>query len=188
MSKALRKYLNNIKNKDIEYVNETNSNDKNSISIIKILSKVNKVEKQVLTTLKLDNNAQYKVVVRLYMTKPDSLNFTFHKTWNNSKEMPFRIMYGKVLEETKTMVKMHLRAKITQTDYCIKCGRLLTNDISKLYGLGPECGQHYYINPLSLEEFEKYKQSIQQKLEEIEWEGWIPKVAIISMEVCNEHN
>ena len=187
MSKALRKYLSNIKNKDIEYVNEIISNGKNPISIIKISSKANKVEKQVLTTSKLDNNAQYKVVVKLYMTKPDSLNFTFHKTWNNGKEMPFRIMYGKVLEETKTMVKMHLKAKITQTDYCIKCGKLLTNDISKLYGLGPECGQHYYINPLTLEEFEKYKQSIQQKLEEIEWEGWIPKVAIISMEVLNDN-
>lgn len=187
MSKALRNYLNNIKDKDIEFINETNS-DNTSISIIKISNKAIKLKNNVITTLNLDKNAIYKVVVKLYMTKPDSLNFTFHTTWNNGKEMPFRIMYGKVLEETKTMVKMNLKAKITQTDYCIKCGRLLTNDISKLYGLGPECGQHYYINPLSLEEFEKYKQSIQQKLEEIEWEGWIPKVAIISMEVYNENS
>lgn len=187
MSKALRKYLSNVKNKNIEFV-EISPNCEVTGYLIKISNKQLTPKKQVETTLNLDKNAIYKVVVKLYMTRPDSINFTFHTTWNNGREMPFRIMYGTVIEETKTMVKMHLRAKITQTDYCIKCGRLLTNDISKLYGLGPECGQHYYINPLSLDEFEKYKQSIQQKLEEIEWEGWIPKVAIISMEVEGERN
>lgn len=188
MSKALRKYLNNVKDRDIEFVDLPNLDIEKSRVLIKISRKASKSKNQVEITSKLDNNAIYKIVVKLYMTKPDSVNFTFHNTWNNGREMPFRIMYGTLLEETKTMVKMHLKAKITQTDYCIKCGRMLTNDISKLYGLGPECGQHYYINPLSLEEFEKYKQSIQQKLEEIEWEGWIPKVAIISMEVENGCN
>lgn len=162
MSKALRDYLSQVKDKEITFNNDV---------II--------VKKQVISTKK----ALFKVKVKLYMTKKDGEYFTFHNTWNNGQEMPFRIMYGNPIEETKTMIKMKLWADITESDYCIRCGKPLTNEISKLYGLGPECGQHYYINPLSKEEFEKYKDAIKNKLNSITWEGWIPKDAILLMEV-----
>lgn len=165
MSKALRDYLSQIKDKEIIINDDT---------II--------VKKGVVSTKKL----LYKVKVKLYMTKKDGEYFTFHNTWNRGQEMPFRVMYGYCLEETKTMIKMNLYADITKSDFCIKCGKPLTNEISKLYGLGPECGQHYYINPLSKDEFEKYKEAIKSKLNSIVWEGWISKSAILSMEVVNE--
>lgn len=165
MSKALRNYLSQIKDKEV-IINDN-----------KII-----VKKEVISTKKI----LYKVKVKLYMTKKDSEYFTFHYTWNGGKEMPFRIMYGNILEETKTMIKMKLFADITKSDYCIKCGRPLTNEVSKLYGLGPECGQHYYINPLTEEEFEKYREAIKNKLNNIIWEGWIPKNAILSLEELYE--
>ena len=152
------------------------------MQVINIIKKAEIPQNSSNNTVTGDYNKEYKVTVKMYMTKQDSVNFTFHTTWNNGKAMPLRVMYGKIIDETKNMFKMSLKGKITQTSICLKCGRVLTNEISKLYGLGPECGQHYYINPLSKEEFEAHKQSIQNKLEEITWEGWIPKVAIISME------
>lgn len=189
MTKALMEYLKNIKGREIK-INENSllgsiDNSPKPRPVINILKKGITQEKSTSFSDVSVSDKEYKVTVKLYMTKPDSLNFTFHTTWNNGKAMPLRVMYGKVLESTKTMVKMSLKGKITETGVCLKCGRVLTNDISKLYGLGPECGQHYYINPLTKEEFERYKESIKNKFEEIKWEGWIPKVSIISMEALN---
>lgn len=188
MTKALLKYLENVKDRVItresRKVNDTLSNKDKVVEVIKISEKTVTPKKVNDTLSKVDRNAQYKVIVKLWMTKPGSVNFTFHTLWNDNKEMPFRIMYGTILEECKTMIKMNLHASITETDYCLKCGKPLTNEISKLYGLGPECGEHYYINPLSKEEFEKYKEAVEQKLNNITWEGWIPKIAIISLERC----
>ncbi len=188
MTKALMQYLKNIKGKNI------NISEKSIVSSIDLEPK----KRQVINIYKINNNQnkidytnnlsidkQYKVIVKLYMTKPDSMNFTFHSTWNNGKAMPFRIMYGNILESTKNMIKMKLHGDITETSICMKCGKVLTNEISKLYGLGPECGQHYYINPLTKQEFDNYKESIKNKLKAVEWEGWIPKVSIISMEEVN---
>ena len=186
MSKALTNYLNNIKGEDIKIsaktIVTTIENEPKTIQVINIVKKEEKPQRTNDFQVSPKQDIEYKVTVKLYMTKQDSVNFTFHSTWNEGKAMPLRVMYGKLVGQTKNMVKMQLKGKITETGVCLKCGRALTNEISKLYGLGPECGQHYYINPLSKEEFELHKQSIQNKLEEITWEGWIPKVAIISME------
>lgn len=188
MSKALMQYLKNIKGKDIDIEEKSivtsidlEPKKRHVINISKTSNNQNK--SNYIKDLGIDK--QYKVTVKLYMTKPDSANFTFHATWNNGKAMPLRIMYGNILESTKNMIKMKLHGNITETSICMKCGKVLTNEISKLYGLGPECGQHYYINPLSKQEFDKYKESIKNKLNTIEWEGWIPKVSIISMEEIN---
>lgn len=181
MSKALTDYLNKfIGNYNVKIA----QNEAKQGEVIQIL-KTTKTLQNNSNNAVISHNKQYKVIVKLYMTKKDSVNFTFHTTWNNGNPMPLRVMYGEILQETKNMYKMSLVGKITHTDYCLKCGKPLTNEISKLYGLGPECGQHYYINPLSKEEFENCKQSIQNKFDEIKWEGWIPKVAVISMEEIN---
>lgn len=185
MSKALDTYINNIKNAGLnvsekEMVITIDSGTKNA-RVINILKYVQSVD-DTKTSNCVNLDSLYKVTVKLYMTKPDSINFTFHTTWNNGIAMPLRVMYGKIIEQTKNMYKMQLQGKITKTDVCLKCGKPLTNEISKLYGLGPECGQHYYINPLTKEEFENYKKSIQDKFSNITWEGWIPKVSIISLE------
>lgn len=182
MSKALACYINNIKKKGIKIsektIVDTINNESKKINIINIL----KDNKNYIEEKNLADQKEYKVTVKLYMTKSDSFNFTFHTTWNQGKAMPLRVMYGTILESTKTMYKMKLYGKITQTDICLKCGKPLTNAISKLYGLGPDCGQHYYINPLSETDFIKDKNILQDKFNNITWEGWVPKVSIVSLE------
>lgn len=121
----------------------------------------------------------YKIKVKKYMTKPSTPSFDFMKKWNNDKPMPLRIMVGKKLKETRGMVKMELTGKPMPSKACMHCGRPLTNPVSMLYGLGPECGNHYYKNNIcSEEELKQHMQELQQAMEDIKWTGWIIKSAI----------
>ena len=191
MSKTLRKYLEECKNLAIKEtkkrVIDTKTNSYIDVPIIKV-SRVADIPKNVIdTNTFLDKNSEsysiYKVKVKSYMLDD---NYNFHKTWNQGSPMPMTVMYGTILDETKTMIKMDLHCRITESDTCLRCGRRLTNDVSKLYGLGPECGEHYYINPLTLQEFANHKKAIEQNLNEIKWCGWIPKLAINSKEIIDE--
>lgn len=69
-------------------------------------------------------------------------------------------------------------------DVCMRCGRTLTHPVSRLYGIGPECGGHAHINPFNTEE-ELYAalDKVKEQLSEIKWRGWVIKSAI---EECQE--
>lgn len=123
----------------------------------------------------------YRIKVRQYMTKPASPEFDFQDKWNNGIPMPMRIMVGKKLKETKGMVKMELWGEITEdvSTHCMRCGRTLTNPVSKYFGIGPECGNHGYNNPFDdEEELKRAVKEVDKQLSEIKWTGWIIKSAI----------
>lgn len=123
----------------------------------------------------------YRIKVRQYMIKPSTPEFDFHDKWNNGNPMPMRIMVGKKLKETKGMVQMELWGEITEevTTHCMRCGRTLTNPISKYFGIGPECGNHGYANPFDdEEELKRAVKEVDKQLREIKWIGWIIKSAI----------
>lgn len=129
----------------------------------------------------LDGSDIYRIKVRQYMTKPATSDFDFQDKWNNGIPMPLRIMVGRKLKETKGMVKMELWGEITEevTHICMKCGRPLTNPVSKYFGIGPECGGHNYVNPFdSEEELKEAVSKVQEQLRKIHWTGWIIKSAI----------
>ena len=130
--------------------------------------------------------AQYKITVRQYMTKKSNPEFDFMAKWNNDNPMPMRTMVGTVEKETSGMVYMHLHGDIVSevTQYCMKCGKAITNPVSQFFGMGPECGGHNYTNPFESEEdlksaVESYRREYLQK---ITWSGWIIKSAIIERE------
>jgi hypothetical protein len=135
---------------------------------------VNKVQE-------IEGSPIYKIKVRQYMTKPASPEFDFHNKWNNGVPMPMRIMVGRKLKETRGMVQMELWGEITEeiTHNCMKCGKRLTNNVSKFFGIGPECGGHNYTNPFETkEELKAAVKDMQEQLKEIKWTGWIIKSAI----------
>ena len=123
---------------------------------------------------------EYIVRVKKWMTEETkSSNFDFMERWNNNIPMPFRVMRGRVLSETRGMVFMELRACVLKTDYCMRCGRPLTHPVSRLYGLGPECGGHAHINPFNTEEeLQAAIHEVRKKLNDITWKGWIAKSGI----------
>lgn len=131
-------------------------------------------------------NHTYIIKVRQYMTKPSSPEFDFQSKWNKNEPMPFRIMQGRVLKETRGMVMMDCYAVPLKVDVCMRCGRTLTHPVSRLYGIGPECGGHAHINPFTTED-ELYAalDVVKANLSKIRWQGWIIKSAI---EQCQEVN
>lgn len=144
---------------------------------------VREPEKPAETRFQLGDGKEYRIKVRQYMTKPSEPGFDFMKQHNNDTPMPMRIMYGEVVDETKGMLKMKLHGKPEPSSICLHCGRPLTNPISLLYGIGPECGKHFYINPLgSKEALDAAMDSIRANLTAVTWEGWIIKSAIEEME------
>ena len=85
-----------------------------------------------------------RITVKSYMTQKSTPTFDFMSKWNNDIPMPLRVMYGTKIEETRGMVKMQLHGDILANegpvDVCMKCGKLITNKVSRYFGMGPVCG------------------------------------------------
>jgi hypothetical protein len=131
----------------------------------------------------------YRIKVRQYMTKPPIPEFDFHTKWNGGIAMPFRIMTGKKIKETKGMVMMELWAEMESEimTTCMKCGRILTNNVSKYFGIGPECGSHDYTNPFATDaELKEAVAEVKKQLMQVRWKGWIIKSAIEEETVIRE--
>lgn len=142
------------------------------------------------TPLKIENmqpermsgEREVRITVKKYMTEQASPLFDFMAKWNNNNPMPLRTMTGKVLQETKGMVKMRLHGDIwtEKISTCMCCGRRLTNPVSQYFGIGPECGGHNYTNPFDSDaELREAVAEYRKKLQNITWEGWVIKSAII---------
>ena len=123
---------------------------------------------------------EYIIRVKRWMTEQTTNDsFDFMRHWNKNIPMPMRVMRGRVLSETRGMLYMELRACPLKTDYCMRCGKPLSSPVSKLYGLGPECGGHYHINPFNTEEeLQAAIEEVRQKLNNVVWTGWIAKSGV----------
>ena len=128
---------------------------------------------------KMEVGKSYKITVKKYMTEPATSTFDFQNKWNNGKPMPLCIMQGEVIKETRGMYYMNLQGKSEPTSKCLVCGKTLTNPISKLYGIGPECSEKVGLIRLESEEESKEKlKQIMEQIDDITWTGWVIKSAI----------
>lgn len=132
------------------------------------------------------SDKEFRVTVRKYMTKQSTPSFDFMARWNDDVPMPLMTMVGTIEKETPGMYYMHLRAdtSFTTVDRCMNCGKVITNPVSKYFGMGPECGRHNYVNSFNSEDELKeavnaYKRDV---LSNITWSGWVIKSAITEME------
>ena len=122
---------------------------------------------------------QYMITVKKYMTEKSSPGFDFMKKFNNDNPMPLRTMTGTIEKETRGMVYMKLHGQAEAVVKCMRCGRTLTNPVSQLYGIGPECITKIpFIMDFDINDVD----GIKKKLVDVVWEGWIIKSAIIERE------
>ena len=125
----------------------------------------------------IDAQKEYRVTVKAYMTREATPEFDFMKKWNNNIPMPLRTMTGIEVKETKGMVYMKLHGQAEPVIRCMRCGRTLTNPVSRHYGIGPECmsklGFVCDIDDVT---------TIKKKLVDVTWEGWIIKSSILERE------
>ena len=124
----------------------------------------------------------YRFTVKQYMTKPSTPDFDLMAKWNNDIPMPLRTMVGTIEKETKGMVYLNVHGDTDgkPVQCCLRCGRQITNPVSRYFGLGPECGGHGYVNPFASEQelhaaVDAYRKNVLQKMT---WQGWCPKSAI----------
>jgi hypothetical protein len=173
----------------VEIARNSLSVDLKNISSIKLCDKQKRAPESKPVSLASDGSTVYRITVRQYMTKPSNPSFDFMAKWNNDNPMPMRTMVGTVEKETSGMVYMHLHGDITSeiTQYCMKCGKPITNPVSQFFGMGPECGHHNYTNPFESEEDLKSAVDAYRRthLQQIVWSGWIIKSAIIEREEIN---
>lgn len=135
--------------------------------------------KQEPVSSKFENDKMYRITVKKYMTQKSNRDFDFMDKWNKDIPMPFVRMTAKVIKQTRGMIYAECFGDIEKTDICMKCGKPLTNPVSRLYGLGPECGQHAYINPYDTEdELKEHLEEVKIKLRDVKWTGWIIKSAV----------
>lgn len=128
------------------------------------------------------NKPMYRITVKSYMTKKATPDFDFMSKWNNNIPMPLCIMTGTIEKETRGMVYMKLHGEMyaEKMTVCMRCGRPLTNPVSQYFGIGPECGNHNYVNPFdSEEELRAAVDNYKKELLNITWEGWVVKSAIL---------
>lgn len=135
---------------------------------------------------KMEVGKSYKITVKKYMTEPATSTFDFQDKWNNGKPMPLCIMQGEVIKETRGMYYMSLQGKAEPISKCLVCGKPLTNPVSKLYGIGPECSEKVGIIRIESEEEarEKWNELVEQ-IGNIKWGGWVIKSAIKEWEMID---
>lgn len=143
---------------------------------IKLYSATKKATQSV--TDRQMSNSEYRITVKKYMTETASPGFDFMAKWNNDNPMPLRTMTGTIEKETRGMVYMRLHGQAEPVVRCMRCGRPLTNPVSQIYGIGPECMSKLGFIRIAIDDVE----TIKKRLVEVEWSGWVIKSAIIEQE------
>lgn len=129
---------------------------------------------------RVESKVEYRITVKKYMTEQATPSFDFMEKWNNNIPMPLRVMTGTVEKETRGMIYMKLHGQAESVVKCMRCGRTLTNEISKMYGIGPECITKIpFIMKLDMNDVD----GIKQRLVDVTWEGWIIKSSILQKEL-----
>lgn len=122
----------------------------------------------------ITDRAEHTITVKAYMTREACPEFDFMAKFNNNIPMPLRTMTGTIEKETKGMYYMKLHGQGLRTITCLRCGRELTNPISRHHGIGPECiqklGMCYSVTDVD---------EIKEALTNIKWEGYVIKSAIL---------
>lgn len=179
LKELLNEWKGEIDINDKHYTNvEHAMNDFTTLSDIKHIVLHSKSKSAVKTKIeRIESKSEYRIVVKKYMTQTATPSFDFMAKWNHNIPMPLRTMTGTVEKETRGMVYMKLHGKGEQEIRCMRCGRTLTNPISKHYGIGPEC-----MSKLGLVCDINDVETIKEKLVDITWEGWIIKSAIVEKE------
>lgn len=179
----LEKLLNDWKG-EVEINDKHYTSVQDAVSVFKTLSEDSHIllhsanKKRSQRIVDAENNiTEYKITVKKYMTQKASAGFDFMLKWNNDNPMPMRTMIGTVEKETRGMVYMKLHGQGLPVKTCMRCGRTLTNPVSMVYGIGPEC-----MEKLGLVREIDEVEAIKLALTEIKWSGWIIKSAITERE------
>lgn len=107
--------------------------------------------------------------------------YTISRGFAKSKGIP-RTFIADIERQTQKAIKVKGRGTIDAHVGCMMCGRELTHPVSRVLGIGPECGKHFYDVELTEANIEQLKQMIVDTAVDT----WIPKKCVIKTEPTNE--
>ena len=132
---------------------------------ITLLPKVVKAENRRVKVEDVTDDTERVITVRQFMTRVES------------NPMPMCTMVGKIKRETAKAYYMELHGQALPVVTCMRCGKTLTNPVSRHYGLGPEC-----LGKVGIVADIEQVDIIKEQLVDVHWSGWIPKSAILDNE------
>lgn len=101
------------------------------------------------------------------------------KKWLANKNRISTELQGEVKAETENAILFKGHAFAEERTHCIRCGRELTHPSSKYIGFGPVCSAKLGVRwPTEEELTPEQIAEVKQRIEKIEWEGWLPKSQI----------
>lgn len=140
-----------------------------------------KVEKRRVRVEDVTSSEVHLITVKQWMTQPSTPEFDYMARFNKDIPMPLKTMEGTIEKETEKSVYMHLHGSVRPTIRCMRCGKELTNPVSRKYFLGIEC-----IQKVGIIRDVNDIEGIKEDLVKTEWTGWIPRSAIISDEIVDK--
>ena len=153
--------------------------DNIEVTTLTLLPKVEqRAEQRRVRVEDIDDSAEHLITVKQWLTQPATPEWDYNERMNKGVPMPLRNMQGTIVKQTEKSVYMHLHGVAKATVKCMRCGRELTNPVSRAYGLGIECIQKVGI-VADIHEVEKIK----EQLVKVEGYWWIPKTSIVSDEI-----
>lgn len=91
-----------------------------------------------------------------------------------AEDLPM-IIEGEVVSETTKGIKIKGSALVRQAINCLRCGKALTNPVSRVVGIGPECCQHWGIERPNYED----AAALAEQLKKVsQFERWFPKAHV----------
>lgn len=108
-----------------------------------------------------------------------TFRFTINRTFARNKNIPAEFI-GVIERETEKAIKVFGRGTTKDVVNCLVCGRSLTHPVSRLVGIGPECGKHYW-NETVLGPFgftEAHAETLKRMVHNIKIDCWIPKSCV----------
>jgi len=119
---------------------------------------------------------------------PKANRYAIKPGFAKAKNIPTCIT-GVVVRQTPKAMYLVGHGDVGDLVCCIRCGRKLTHPVSRLVGIGPECGQHWWdesvLGPYGFTE--AHAERLRQMVMSIKFEGWIPK-SCVTLEQENVEN
>ena len=129
-----------------------------------------KVVKRRVKVEDVTDDTERVITVRQFMTRVES------------NPMPMRTMVGKIKRETAKAYYMELHGQALPVVTCMRCGKTLTNPVSRHYGLGIEC-----LSKVGIVADESDIENIKEAMVDIKWCGYVPKSAILENEIFDSN-
>lgn len=173
--KQLRGWKGKICVNGTEYESVSSVPDTIKITTITLLPK------SEVRRVKVDDSTdtrEHLITVKKWLTQPATFEWDYNDRMNKGIPMPLRTMQGTIVKETAKSVYMHLHGSTKPVIHCMRCGKELTNPVSRHYGLGIEC-----LTKVGIIADPNEVDKIKEQLVKIEGFWWIPRSSIISDEI-----